>query len=145
MIAVDTNILVYAHRQDSEWYVAARAAVESLVVSGEPWAIPWHCLHEFISIVTNPGIYKPPSTPEEALNQIEIWMESPGLRLIGESRSYWPMLRETVLNGKLRGASVHDGRIHATCLANGVRQLWSADRGFSRMQGLAVKNPCLTP
>jgi hypothetical protein len=71
-------------------------------------------------------------------------MESPALRLLGERDGYWRELRETFLGGKLCGPQVHDARIHAICVANGVRELWSADRDFSRMRGIRVVNPCLT-
>jgi hypothetical protein len=40
MIAVDTNILVYAHREDSEWYQSADQCLTQLAESGNPWAIP---------------------------------------------------------------------------------------------------------
>ena len=44
MIAVDTNILVYAHREDSEWHHAADECLTELAESGTPWAIPWPCI-----------------------------------------------------------------------------------------------------
>lgn len=61
MIAVDTNLLVYAHREDSPWHGAADAAVRRLAEGREAWAIPWACIHEFLGIVTRPGIYDPPT------------------------------------------------------------------------------------
>jgi len=70
-------------------------------------------------------------------------MASPTLRLLQESNDYWPELRKAFLNGKLVGAQVHDARIHSICRANGVRELWTADRDYSRMRGLAIVNPCL--
>ena len=70
-------------------------------------------------------------------------MESPTLRLLHEPAGYWKELRAAFLNGKISGPRVHDARIHAICRANGVRELWSADRDFSRMRGLAILNPCL--
>jgi len=36
MIAVDTNILVYAHREDSEWYHPADKCLTQLAESGMP-------------------------------------------------------------------------------------------------------------
>ena len=65
------------------------------------------------------------------------------LRLLSEPAGYWKELRAAFLAGKLTGPQVHDARIHAICRANGVRELWSADRDFSRMRGLAIVNPCL--
>ena len=143
MIAVDTNILVYAHRADSEWHQPAREAIERLASGETLWAIPWHCIHEFLAIVTRPGIYQPPTPLEQALEQIAIWMECPSVQSLSETASYWSILQTVVTEGKLKGPQIHDARIYATCLANGVRTLWSADRGFSRMKGLTVVNPCL--
>ncbi len=143
MIAVDTNILVYAHREDSPHHEAAAAAITGLAEGLAPWAIPWPCVHEFLSVSTNPRIFKPPSPPAIAIRQVEFWMESPTLHLLAEPTGYWSELRVAFLAGKLAGAQVHDARIHAICRATGVRELWSADRDFSRMRGLTVVNPCL--
>ncbi|MFN0171715.1 MAG: type II toxin-antitoxin system VapC family toxin [Bryobacteraceae bacterium] len=143
MTAVDTNVLVYAHRRDSPHHKAAALAMKRLAEGTAPWGIPWPCVHEFLSVSTNPRIFRRPSPPEVALLQVEIWMESPTLRLLAESTGYWNELRATFLGGKLTGAQVHDARIHAICHASGVRELWSADRDFSRMRGLTIVNPCL--
>ena len=59
MIAVDTNILVYAHRADSEWHDRAALRLRELAEGRAPWAIPWPCIHEFLAIVTHPRIDNP--------------------------------------------------------------------------------------
>jgi hypothetical protein len=100
-------------------------------------------VHEFLSVSTNLRIFRPPSPPDIAVHQVEAWMESPALRLLSEPTGYWKELRTAFLVGKLTGAQVHDARIHAICRAHGVRELWSADRDFSRMRGLTIVNPCL--
>jgi uncharacterized protein len=61
LIAVDTNILVYAHREDSPFHTAAFHRVAELAEGPASWAIPWPCLHEFLAIVTHPRIYAPPT------------------------------------------------------------------------------------
>ena len=53
MIAVDTNILVYAHRKDATPHAQAAAAVTKLAEGKTAWAIPWPCVHEFLAIVTH--------------------------------------------------------------------------------------------
>ena len=68
-------------------------------------------------------------------------MESPTLRLLGESAGHLDRLEELVLAAKAAGPMVHDTRIAALCLSHGVRQLWSADRDFSRFPALKIKNP----
>lgn len=143
MIAVDTNVLVYAHRRDSPWHEAARRSVAELAENRSSWGIPWPCVHEFIGIVTHPRIYAPPSRLSEALDQLEAWMESPSLVLLHESEApaYWPVLRDMLLEGKIAGPKVHDGRIAAICRIHGVRELVSADRDFSRFPSLTVRRP----
>jgi len=141
MIAVDTNILVYAHRRDSEWHRPAVAAIAELAESSANWAIPWPAVHEFLSIVTHPRIYDPPTPLTDALKQVEIWMESPTLRLLGELHGHWPELKLILRAGRIVGPAVHDARIAALCREHGVRELWSADRDFGRISGFSVRNP----
>ncbi|MDR2880660.1 MAG: PIN domain-containing protein [Azoarcus sp.] len=141
MIALDTNLLVYAHRRDNPFHAVAARQVRELAEDKAAWAIPWSCLHEFYAIVTNRRIFTPPSTPDEALDQIEAWLESPTLHLLSETPEHWSYLRQLTSKAKLQGPMVHDARIAALCLTNGVRELWSADRDFSRFPSLRVRNP----
>ena len=141
MIAVDTNILVYAHRADSPFHEAALASVASLAEGAGDWAIPWPCLHEFLAIVTHPRIYAPPTPLAKAFGQVDAWLESPTLRLLTETDQHWPVLRAALAPARAAGPKVHDARVVALCKEHGVRELWSADRDFSRFPDLAVINP----
>lgn len=141
MIAVDTNLLVYAHREDSPWHDAASARITELAEDRTPWAIPWPCLHEFVGVVTHPRIYVPPTPLSVAISQIEAWLEAPGLVLLAEVEGYWSELRAALEAGRILGAQVHDARIAALCQLHGVRELWTADRDFGRFSGLRVRNP----
>jgi len=143
VIAVDTNILVYAHRNDSQFHRAASMRLANLAEGTATWAIPWPCVHEFLAIVTHPRIYAPPTPLAQALEQIEAWFESPTLTLLAEPAGYWTTLRALLSAGHVEGGRVHDGRIASLCLEHSVRELWSADRDFSRFAGLKVTNPLL--
>ncbi len=143
MIAVDTNILVYAHREDSSFYQVASRRVAELAEGAESWAIPWPCVHEFLAIVTYPRIYAPPTPLQRALAQVDAWLESPTLVLLAESATHWPIVRGLLGSARVAGAQVHDARIVALCRQHGVRTLWSADRDFNRFGGLAVVNPLI--
>ena len=143
MIAVDTNILVYAHREDSPWHEAAKACVVELAEGPSSWAIPWPCLHEFLAIVTHPRIFKTPTPASVAVEAVGALLEAPRLVLLSETRGYWAVLRRLVETGLLAGPVVHDARIAALCRVHGVSELWSADRDFSRFPELAVRNPLL--
>lgn len=141
MIAVDTNLLVYAHREDSPFHARAAERIGALAEERTSWAIPWPCLHEFFAIVTHPRIYAPPTPREHALDQIDAWLESPSLVLLAETDAHWAELRALIIGGHLGGPQVHDARIAALCLQHGVQTLWSADRDFSRFPRLSVINP----
>lgn len=141
MIAVDTNILVYAHRRDADFHSAAARHVRALAEGKPAWALVWPCLHEFFAVTTHPKIYDPPSTIDQAIGQIDGWLASPSLVLLGEPPHYWNELKELLVNGKVTGPMVHDARIAALCLAHGVHELWSADRDFTRFSHLHVRNP----
>jgi len=143
LIALDTNILVYAHRRDSEWHAAAAALVKSLAEDRIEWAIPWPCIHEFLAIITHPGIFEPPSTTQQAVDQVDAWLGSPSLVLLTETDDHWVTLRDLVSTAKLQGPVIHDARIAALCQANGIAELLTADRDFNRFPALTVRNPLL--
>jgi toxin-antitoxin system PIN domain toxin len=141
VIAVDTNLLVYAHRRDSDWHAAAARCLREMASGRGAWAIPWPCLHEFVAVVTHPRIFAPPSTLEAALAQIAAWRESPTLVLLGEGSGYFSVLSSLHTKGRVAGPRVHDARIAALCLEHGVSELLSADRDFSRFPSLKTRNP----
>ena len=144
MIAVDTNILIYAHREDSPFHEAAFRRVAELAEGPAVWAIPWPCVHEFLAIVTHPRIYAPPTPLARTLDQVNAWLESPTLALLTETAAHWSTLGALFAGGRVRpGPLVHDARVAALCRQHGVRELWSADRDFSRFAGLTVINPLL--
>ncbi|MBM4277770.1 MAG: type II toxin-antitoxin system VapC family toxin [Deltaproteobacteria bacterium] len=143
MIAVDSNLLVYAHREDSPWHDTAYARIVELAEGKSQWAIPWPCIHEFLAIVTHPRIYTPPTPLEKALDQVEAWYESPNLVLLSESEDYWQQLRSMLQSGRVSGPQVHDARIAALCQQHGVSELWTIDRDFGRFPGLTARNPLI--
>jgi toxin-antitoxin system PIN domain toxin len=141
VIAVDTNILVYAHRADAPFHESATAALRDLAEGDRAWAMPWPCLHEFLAKVTHARIFKHPTPLDTALAQVEEWLRSPSARVLAEPEGYFTLLSNTLLDSQAVGSKVHDARIAALCLAHGVDELWTADRDFSRFANLKLRNP----
>lgn len=140
MIAVDTNLLVYAHREDSPHHARALELIEGLATGRAAWAIPWPCVHEFLAVVTHPRIYQPPSSMDTALAAVAALTESPRVHLLAEGSDHAEILA-TLLRPGVVGPRVHDARIAAICLSHGIDTLWSADRDFSWFPALKVRNP----
>ena len=142
MIAVDTNLLVYAHRRESRRHEAASALLRSLAEGNDGWAIPWACCYEFLSVVTNPRIWRESaSSPEQSWGQLTAWVASPSVRLIGETEEFPEILERFVRRPRVIGGVVHDARIAALCVAHGVEALLTCDRDFSLFPELKTRNP----
>jgi toxin-antitoxin system PIN domain toxin len=142
MLAVDANILVYAHRREVEEHEVAARVVRELATGDAPWGVPWPCIYEFFSVVTNARIWRDAaSTPAQATAQLDAWTGSPTLRLLGEPEGFLGVLRPFLARARVRGPVVHDARVAAICIAHGVRALLSRDRDFSLFPELRVENP----
>jgi uncharacterized protein len=141
LIAVDTNILIYAYRKESPFHPIAFHHMRLLVEGENPWAIAWPCLHEFVSVATNPKVFATHNSLAEAFNQISVWQSSGKLRFLGESSEHLDVIHTLLTAAKARGGQIHDARIAAICLQHGVTELWTADRDFSRYPTLKTRNP----
>lgn len=142
MIAVDTNLLVYAHRRESRYHDAAASIMRGLAEGNDLWAIPWPCCYEFLSVVTNRRIWKENATSQEqSWRQLTAWTSSPSVRLIGETEDFTQILERFVLRPRVISGVVHDARIAAICIAHGVDALLTRDRDFSLFPELRTSNP----
>ena len=141
MIAVDTNVLLHAHRADSPMHdVATKRLGEA---ARRPWAIPCPCIHEFLAVATHPRVFAPPSPLDDALQAVASWRAVATTRLLAEAEGYADLLDTVLRDSQVVGPRIHDARIAALCLQHGITELWTADRDFSRFRGLRTRNPLL--
>ncbi len=142
MIAVDTNVLVYAHRREARLGNAAYEVMTELAQGDRPWAIPWPCCYEFMSVATNRRLWREAAThSRDAWRQFLAWAESPSNRLIGETENFAKVLQRFLVRGHVVGGVVHDARIAAICVAHGVEALLTRDRDFSLFPELRTRDP----
>jgi toxin-antitoxin system PIN domain toxin len=140
MIAVDTNILVYAHSKESRFHTGAAREVRALAESPAVWAIPWPCLHEFYAMVTNPRYLPRPSTQVQALAQIRAWCSSTSVVLLSEAHDHLDVLGGLIERSGVAGPTVHDAKIAAICISHGVRELLTLDKDFSRYPEITTRS-----
>jgi toxin-antitoxin system PIN domain toxin len=141
LIAVDTNLLVYAHRPEGPFHEAAAAALVELATGASPWGLPWSVVHEFLHVVTHPRVFADPTPLAVAADAVEEWLASPSVVPLAEPAGYFAIFRGAAESARVRGTGIYDARIAAVCLTHGVRELWTADRDFGRFPGLRTKNP----
>jgi toxin-antitoxin system PIN domain toxin len=140
VIALDTNILVYARREEAPHHRDARALLTRLAEGAVPWAIPWPCVYEFLRVVTHPRVFDPPTDLDVAVDDLDSLLASPSLLLLGEGPAHLGHLRRVVMAGRAAGNLAHDAHIAALVLEHGVRELWTVDRDFARF-GVSVRDP----
>ena len=145
MIAVDTNVLVAAHRLDAVRHPQALAWVRSLAEGEEPWGIPVFCLGEFVQVVTHRRVFDPPSTIAQAIDAVDALLESPSVRLLTPSAGHWSLLRASIVAGEATGNLVFDAQIAALCREHGVDRLLSDDRDFRRFPALNLVTLDVSP
>ena len=143
MIAVETNILVYAHRPEAPFHAAAVRVITELAEGTRAWAIPFHCLIEFAAVVTHTRLWRAPSSPSDVEAQVNAWLESPTARVLGEDRGAWSVFARCLQRARTTGGAVYDTQIAACCEYHAVQELWTADRDFGRYPWLVTRNPLI--
>lgn len=140
MLAVDTNILVYAEAPFSQFHEPARDLVTRLVERSDPWAIPWPCVYEFLRVVTHPRFFIRPVPLEMALRDLNRLLKSPSLHLLSETSQHAELLDSLLRESGVTGNRVFDAHIAVLCIEHGVTELITADRDFTRFP-LKFTNP----
>jgi len=140
LIALDTNLLVYAHRAEAPEHAAAMATLER--AAREAWGVPFPVVAEFWTVVTSRAAGARPASPDEAGAFLDdMWSAG--------ARPLLPSLKLTAAVGRraremgIRGPRIFDLQIGMIALENGARELWTHDAGFVAVPGLKVRDPLL--
>jgi uncharacterized protein len=139
VIAVDTNILVYAHREELPHHRSARAKIIGLAEGDALWGIPVFCIGEFVRVITHLKLFDPPYTAGEACDAVDRLLESPSLRVLYPGSGYVSLLQEAVREANAVGNLIFDAQIVAVCRESGVSSLLTEDRDFARFHGFKTR------
>lgn len=139
MIAIDTNVLVYAHREEMPQHAPGLAALTALAEGDAPWALPVFVVNEFLRVVTHQRVFPTPSSRSVALGVIEALLASPTARLLHPGRRYMQLLGDALAEGDARGNLVLDAAIVALCREHGVDEILTADLDFRRFGSIKVR------
>ena len=141
MIAIDTNLLIYAHRRRVPEHHDARAAIERAARAPGGWGIAAPSVAEFWSIVTHPAADGRPSTLEEASSFIRALVDEAGARLWRPGPGFADRMMQVAADLSVSGARIFDLQIALTAFDNGAVEIWTHDRNFTTVPGLAVELP----
>jgi hypothetical protein len=138
LIAVDTNVLVHAHRESSAHHAAAAAWLRYLAEGPAPWGLPVFVLGEFVRVVTHPRIFPEPSPLAAALDFLAALLESPTARLLLPGARFAELFAGQATAAEARGNLAFDAQIAAVCLESGADRLLTRDRDFHRFPAVEV-------
>ena len=139
MIAVDTNILVHAHREESRKHRAAHARVVALAESPARWGVPVFCIGEFVRVITHPRLFDPPHTAEEACDALARLLASPSALVLCPGADYPALFAAAIREANAIGNLAFNAQIAALCRESGVSRLVTEDRDFDRFKGLGTE------
>jgi uncharacterized protein len=134
----DVNVLIYAHREDAPEHDRYAAWLRALTEAQEPFAVSEMVLASVIRIVTNPGIFDPPSPMDAAVGFCQRLLDWPRAVMVVPSRRHWDIF--TALCTDIRGPLVADAFIAALAIEHGC-ELITTDSDFSRFPGLRWRHP----
>lgn len=132
MIAVDANVLVYAHRQETPLHAMALARLRALAEGSTPWALPTFCIGEFVRVVTHPRVFHPPTELDTALAFLDQLLGSPAARMIVPGPTFPERFAEACREGAVQGNLAFDAQLVAVCREHGVAEILTEDRDFAR-------------
>jgi uncharacterized protein len=136
----DANILLYAYDTKSPQHSRARAWLERAFSENHPVGLPWQSIAAFLRVITNARLPGDRYSPEDASQVIDEWLERPNVRLLTPGRGYWPLFRQMIIEGQVRGSLISDAELAALTIENGG-VLCTTDRDFARFPGLRWTNP----
>lgn len=134
--AIDTNVLVFAQREDMNKHADALALTRRLSEGDTPWAISVFCIGEFLRVVTHRNLFVPPTLLEDALASIESLLQSPSVQLLTPGNRYWSILNRVLRQAGATGNLVFDAQIVAVCLEHGFQTIVSEDADMRRFEGI---------
>ena len=140
MVHPDVNLLVYAHREDSQDHLRGREWTEAMLQSDQSYGVSELVLSGVVRVVTHPRIFDPPSPLSVALDFVSMIRSQPNAALIEPGERHWDIFdrlrRETDAHGNL----VADAYLAALAIESGCEWV-TTDRDFSRVPGRRWRHP----
>ena len=141
MIALDTNLLIYAHRARNPFHRQARSAIAQACQNPSGCGIASASVSEFLSVVTHPRSQDKPSTISEATAFLRGLGEDGGVRVWVPGEGFPQRFLQAVQDLAVTGVRIFDLQIALTVLENGAVEIWTHDRDFISLPGLKKRDP----
>ena len=139
--AIDANILLYASDSSSPVHPQAIEFLRRCASRDEVLYLTWPTLMAYLRIATHPAIFDQPLDHARALSNVEKLCALPHVQVLHEGEGFLDVYRQVSEEHPVRGNLVADASLACLLRSNGVRTLYTCDRGFRRFDFLKVKPP----
>jgi toxin-antitoxin system PIN domain toxin len=118
---------------------ASRAWLDERLSGTAKVGLPWHSLLAFLRIVSNPRLFRPPTSTSSAWRQVQGWLAQPSVWIPAPTDRH-PDTLSRLLDENVSSALVSDAHLAALAIEHGL-MLCSTDGDFARFQGVRWENP----
>ncbi len=140
MLLLDVNVLLYTHKQDLPQHLLYAEWLQSTIANNQPLAVSSAVLSSFMRISTNPKLFKPPSTLEQALAFAEALRAQPLCSSLEPGTAHWTIFTDLCRKLGATGNLIPDAYLAALAIEQKC-ELVTADRDFARFPGLKWRHP----
>ena len=140
MMLVDTNVMIYAHRLDTDQHLEYRAWMDALIAGPEPYAVSDFALNGVIRVVTDRRIYENATPTLIALNYAKTIRDQPHAHVVAPGARFWPIFEDLCRKTGASGKLVPDAYLAALAIEHGC-EFVSTDKDFRRFPGLRWRHP----
>jgi toxin-antitoxin system PIN domain toxin len=142
MIAIDANLLIYAHVSSFPQHEVAREWLDHQLNDVGPVGIPWASVLAFLRLVTNPRVFERPEPITDAWRQVRAWLACDTVWIPQPTERHAELLDRFLALSGVHGNLVPDAHLAALATEHGLT-LCSTDGDFARFPGLHRLNPLL--
>ena len=142
MLAVDTNVLVYAADADSQFHSPCRDWLERQRSRPDAWYTTWAILYEFLRVTPHPRVMRRPWSLAVAWEFVTALLASPGLAVLVPTLRHADVAAELISEmPHLAGNLLHDAHTAILMREHGVTRICTRDSDFHRFPFLEVIDP----
>lgn len=140
MILLDVNVLVHAHREDTERHQEIKGWLESALREPGTVAVSDLALSGCLRIITHPKVFKEPTPLASAIEFVQDLRERVEVHLLAPGAGHWGIFTRLCREVEARGNLIPDAYHAALAIESGCEWI-TLDRGFARFPGLRWRHP----
>lgn len=143
MKLVDANIPLHTVNEDAEQHLRTRRWLATALSGQDTVAFASVALLAFVRLVTRPGLFAAPLSPDAAMDRVEAWLSAGPAVVVEPTADHPRLVRELLRSAGTGGNLVTDAHLAALALKHRCVVV-SYDRDLDRFPGVRRVEPPVT-